>query len=100
MLFTFEPIVREVGVDFERDFEIEGGFHFVDDELEGGVSFVDRRFEDELIMNLEEHARVRELVREFAIEIHHGEFDEVGGRPLHDGVDRHAFAEHFLAGVS
>jgi hypothetical protein len=46
-----------------------------------------RAFEDELVVDLEEHLRTQSALRELGVDAVHGDFDDVGGGALHGHVD-------------
>ena len=95
----FEPGLAGAGLDFDGDAEGEGVAHGVGDEEFGGVDFVFGDFEEEFVVDLEEHAGAEAGLVDFVIDADHGEFDHVGGGALDGGVHGDALGAAADGGV-
>lgn len=73
--------------------------HGVGDEEFGGVDFVFGDFEEEFVVDLEEHAGAEAGFADFVIDADHGEFDHVGGGALDRGVHGNALGAAADGGV-
>ena len=62
----------------------------------------ERAFEDELVVDLEEHLRAQAALRQLGVDAVHGDFDDVGRGALDGHVDGDALgggAHHGVVGV-
>ena len=81
-LVGFEPGLAGAGLYFDGNAEGEGVAHGVGDEEFGGVDFVFGDFEEEFVVDLEEHAGAEAGLVDFLIDSDHCEFDHVSGGAL------------------
>ena len=93
------PVAADADVDLQRDGETEtdsGLFHLGLGKMCGFVQVRFRSFEDQFVVDLENHFCARQLDFQAAADSDHRHFDKVRGGPLNGIVDRHAFAEASL----
>ena len=85
------PIVAGAGVDLQRHLQLQHRLgrllHHRLRHLHGLVDLILRRLEHELVMHLEQHARVEPGGGERRHHADHGAADDVGGAPLDRRVD-------------
>ena len=85
------PIVAGAGVDLQRHPQLQHRLrrllHHALRHLHGLVDLILRRLEHELVMHLEQHARVEAGGGERRHHADHGAADDVGGRALDRRVD-------------
>src|SRR5437899_425559 len=82
-----QPVPADAGLDHDRDLEREGVLHLVFNQGRDFVALPRRQVEDQLVMDLEDHAGLELSRDEFAMDFGHGEFDHVGGRALDGSID-------------
>lgn len=68
-------------------------FHFVTNEFDEIGNPVGGCFKDEFIVDLKKESGGMVRLSEFPVDANHGEFDEIGGGSLDDGVDGGSFGE-------
>ena len=61
------------------------------------IEFVGRDFEDQFVVDLQQHPRRRLFSPQPAVDVDHGQLDQIGRRALDDRVDRRAFGKVSLA---
>ena len=62
--------------------------------------FLERDFEDQFVVDLENHAGLQIALGQLTIDGNHGELDEIGGRTLQRRVDGGALGKSALVGVA
>jgi hypothetical protein len=91
-LFFFKPAFTNRDINFERDVEVYRLGHFLADPLGAAFRFRGRQFEHQFVVDLEDHFDWQVLCLDFVLDIYHGNFYQVGGGALDDGVDGEAFS--------
>ncbi|KKK79998.1 hypothetical protein LCGC14_2827890, partial [marine sediment metagenome] len=89
----------DADVDLLGDAEGDGGGHLLDDHflLVGDGLLGD--FEEQFVVDLEEHAGGAGLFGDTCGDVDHGLLDEVGRRTLHDGIDRQPLGRGATLGI-
>src|SRR5271165_973670 len=92
-LLQIPPVRSHAEINLQRHFEFEGGFHLVSDELFHGVEFGFGDFEDQFVVDLEQHARLQVALAQVGVDADHGQLDEVGCGALQRSVNGGALGE-------
>ena len=94
-----EPTGAVAHFDDDGDGEGEGGAHDAADEIGERFEFLGGEFEEEFVVDLEDHAGAEAGGAEFAVHVDHGELDHVCGGALDGSVDGGAFGGFADGGV-
>ena len=86
------PARSHPDVDLERHVEGMGILHLPTDQLTDRVDLVLGRFEDQLVVALEQHPGLESLLVEAPRDAQHGQLAKIGGRALDRGVGGDALA--------
>src|SRR5579864_8723590 len=89
-LFHIGPVGACFRLDLDPGLELVCAGHDARHLLRKLVELRFRHLEEELVMNLQQHAALDLVGLDLAGESHHRDLDDVGGQRLHREVDRHA----------
>src|SRR5690606_12552813 len=93
LLLALVPRLAKAALDTERDLERERVFHPIRDEGAGLVRPVGRHLEEELVVDLEQHAGAVASLAERPVDLDHGDLDDVRRTALDGRVGSRALAE-------
>ena len=74
-------------------------FHHIDKAFRNRINLRFFHFEDEFIVDLQQHISICKLLFDHRIDLQHRKLDEIGGTPLKDSVDRFTHKGGFLHAV-
>src|SRR5690606_6874245 len=84
------PVRARADRDAERDAELDGGSHLAADQFLHPGPLARGDLQDDLVVDLEEHAGGQAGLAQGAVQVQHGDLDDVGGGALDGRVERHA----------
>ena len=84
----------------KRNFELNYAFHLGADQGFDFGGFIGGNFEEQFVVDLQDHARFELALGELAVDGDHGQLDEVGGGALQRRVDGGALGEAALIGIA
>ncbi len=93
------PVFADAEIHFERHRQAQllaDVFHFLPHQPLGFLQIMVRHFEDQFVVDLEDHFHVRQFVMQFLVDVDHSHFDQIRSGALDGAVHRHAFAEATL----
>ena len=74
---SIEPVVARGDIDLQRHFQIKRRGHDAADQLGQSRQLRSWRLENQLVVDLEQHAGFEPLLTQFFVEENHGPFDQV-----------------------
>ncbi len=83
-----QPVVTSRQFDLKGYFQRKRTGHFAIDECRQRGDLAGRRLEDQLVVNLQQHASLKPSGGKRPIDQDHGPLDQIGSRTLDDRVDR------------